>query len=200
MLALLIAAVAIGVAFNAMNPLGIRSSADSVASPVAASGDVYQNETSIIKLGSDAASAPAQQPGLYENSTVRTTLEAKAPQRAQGVDDKVITWLETKKLVAAGSIVLVDARAAIYYQTEHIPGAVSLPAGESTDADFATFAARYPKNTPLVVYCGSLSCPLSRNLIAVLTGRFGYTNVRDMAGGYVEYRETEEALTKGTRQ
>jgi rhodanese-related sulfurtransferase len=200
MLALLVVAAIIGVAFNSMNPLGIRSRVASGRSAVTAGGDVYQNETSTIKIGSASAPTSAQPPGLYENTTVRTALESSVPARPPVVNGATITWLETKKLVAAGSIVLVDARASVYYQTEHIPGAVSLPPGESTDADFAAFAGRYPKNTPLVVYCGSLSCPLSKRLIAVLTGKLGYANVRDMAGGFVEYRETEESLAKGGGQ
>jgi rhodanese-related sulfurtransferase len=200
MLAILMVAAIIGVAFNNMNPLGIRPHTDSEPGAAITGGNVYQNETARISIGSAAAPAAAQPAGLYENTTIRATLDSSFPTLPPIAYDGTITWLETKKLVAEGGVVLVDARASAYYQTEHIPGAVSLPPGESTEADFTAFAARYPKNTPLVVYCGSLSCPLSKRLIAVLTDKLGYTNVRDMAGGFVEYRETEAALSKGGGQ
>ena len=102
-------------------------------------------------------------------------------------------------MLAAGQIFLVDARAAVYYETEHVPGAVSLPAG-SSPTELAAFAARYPKSTALVVYCGSLSCPLSRQLVAVLTGQLGYTNVREIPGGFAEYRQLQTQIAKGGAQ
>jgi rhodanese-related sulfurtransferase len=90
----------------------------------------------------------------------------------------------------------VDAREAVYYQTEHIPGAISLPAG-SPPADLIAFVTKYPRETALVVYCGSPQCPLSHQLVAVLTGQLGYSNVREMPGGFAEYRQAEAQSSKG---
>ncbi|MGZ4987609.1 MAG: rhodanese-like domain-containing protein, partial [Limisphaerales bacterium] len=109
-----------------------------------------------------------------------------------------LTWSETKELLAQKQIVLVDARAAEYYQTEHIPGAISLP-DTSTKSELAAFAANYPaKDTTLVVYCASAQCPAASNLARVLRKKWGYTNVHVMQGGMAEYRRSE-ALGNGTK-
>ena len=76
------------------------------------------------------------------------------------------------------------------------PGAVSLPAA-SSPAELAGFAAKYPKDTAIVVYCGSSSCPLSHQLTTILMTQFGDTNIREMPGGYAEYR-ISEAQAKGS--
>ena len=94
---------------------------------------------------------------------------------------------------------LVDARASAYYETGHIPGAISLPTDATREA-LAAFAAKYPKETPLAVYCGSPQCPLATQLIVMLTGTMGYTDVQDMVGGFVEYREAEnQSAGSGTK-
>jgi rhodanese-related sulfurtransferase len=206
MLAIFAAAAVVGWAFNSMSPLGVRADnapAPAVARPQSiAPGEIYDNQPRAVTLGSASSAgrpAPAASGRIYDNETVATRLEsasvANVPRPPAGPHD--ITWLETKKLLAAGRIVLVDARDANYYETGHIPGAISFPTAQATPDALATFAAKYPKNTPLVVYCGSLRCPLSKHLIALLTGSFGYTDVRDMAGGFVEYRETEEPPPNG---
>src|SRR5206468_5417773 len=87
-----------------------------------------------------------------------------------------MTWPETKQLLAQKQIVLVDARSPEYYQTQHIPGAVSLPA-TSTESELTAFAANYPKNTTLVVYCASAQCPLAGELSRTLRKKLGFTNV-----------------------
>ncbi len=201
MLAIFAAAAVVGWTFNSMSPLGVR--ADNAAAPAVARpesiarGELYDNQPLAVSLSSaSSVDRPATTPpgGIYDNETVATRLEGAsvANPRRPPAGPHEITWLETRKLLTAGRIVLVDARDANYYQTGHIPGAISFPTAQATPGALATFAARYPKDTPLVVYCGSLRCPLSKRLIALLTGSLGYTDVRDMAGGFVEYREAEE--------
>jgi rhodanese-related sulfurtransferase len=189
-------ALVVGLAFNSANPLGVRATAGPLAKPALASPLMPQSPI--------AHSGPKS---LYENETVGLSLEteaapaplagAAAPDLAPSVP--TLTWPETSKLLAAGQIVLVDARAAVYYETEHVPGAVSLPAN-SSPTDLAAFSAKYPKGTALVVYCGSLQCPLSHQLVAVLTGQLGYTNVREMPGGFAEYRQFQTQVAKGGAQ
>jgi rhodanese-related sulfurtransferase len=200
MLAILAAAAAIGWAFNSMSPLGVRAdtAANRADAPATvAPADIYENQSTAVTLGSASSAgrrAPDAPGGIYENETVGTRLETGAPGNPSPLSAglRTITWSETEKLLTAGRIVLVDARDANYYQTGHIPGAVSLPTGEATPQALKAFAARYPRHTPLVVYCGSAKCPLSRQLIALFTGSMGYTDVRDMSGGFVEYREAQE--------
>lgn len=178
MLAIFAAAAVVGWAFNSMSPLGVR--ADNVSAPAAATppsiarGELYDNQPLAVTLVSAPARGqpvPAAPAGIYDNETVALRLEsdssANPPRPAAG--PREITWFETRKLLAAGRIVLVDARDASYYQTGHIPGAISFPTAQATPDALATFAAKYPKDTPVVVYCGSLRCPLSKRLIALLT-------------------------------
>ena len=206
MLSILAAATVVGLAFNSMSPLGVRASQTTVPSDAsAATGQLYDNETIGVSLGGSVPagrSAPVAPVGIYENETAGTRLDiypvknAVQPVPQAGV--RTISWLETKKLLAAGQIVLVDARASVYYETGHIPGAISLPATETTREAFAAFAAKYPKDTPLVVYCGSAQCALATQLFEILTGSMGYTDVRDMAAGFVEYREAENQPAGGS--
>jgi len=202
MLAIFAAAAVVGWGFNSMNPLGVRADTApaTVATPQSiAPTNIYDNQPLAVTLGSaSSANRPstAPQDSIYDNETVATRLESaavtNAPRPPAGTNE--ITWLETKKLLAAGRIILVDARDGSYYQTGHIPGAISFPTAQATPEALATFAAQYPKkDTPLVVYCGSARCPLSKRLIALLTGSLGYTDVRDMVGGFVEYRESEDS-------
>jgi len=191
-------ALVVGLAFNAANPLGVHgtinaakaTTSPSAVTPATGATRVYENETLSFSLETGAAPAAAN-PVPAANPTA-----ANGPAANPVPTVPTLTWPETSKLLAAGQIVLVDARAAVYYQTEHVPGAVSLPAG-SPPAELAAFAAKYPKDTALVVHCGSLQCPLSNQLVAVLTGQLGYKNVRVMPGGFAEYRQFQSQVAKG---
>jgi rhodanese-related sulfurtransferase len=94
-----------------------------------------------------------------------------------------------KPLLAAGKLVMIDARAASAYQAEHIPGAMSLPAGSPT-AEVSAFVAKHGKNTPYVIYCGSGQCGLSKMAADALISQ-GCSNVKVMPGGFSEYRVSE---------
>jgi rhodanese-related sulfurtransferase len=205
MLAIFGAAVVIGLAFNLMSPLGVRPTQTMLPSNAPeAAGPLYENDTLAVSLGGfspDRRPATAAQDSIYENETTGMHLDINRatdpvqPPPQPGV--RTVSWLETKKLLSAGQIVLVDARASVFYETGHIPGAISLPAVGAPPETFAAFAARYPRGTPLVVYCGSEQCPLAAQLIKILIGSMGYTDVRDMPGGFVEYRATENHAAGG---
>ena len=196
--AMLVMALLLGLTFNSMNPLGVRWSLPA-----------KESATSANPPSNQPPASPRGPVPLYNNETLGLSLETESPAAARPVAAPAVapapsvvpsvpslTWPETRQLLATGQIVLVDARAAAYYQTEHIPGAISLPAA-SSPADFATFVAKYPKATPLVVYCGSASCPLSNQLVSQLMSQYGYTNIREMPGGFVEYRQIEAQAGPG---
>jgi rhodanese-related sulfurtransferase len=176
---LLLAACSVGFAYNAATPLGVRRPATTppqaspaVLSPNAAYSGQIQNLGVWLKTDGPFSGG----------ATADLTLVAAASK---------MTWPQTKDLLAQKQIVLVDARTPEYYQTEHIPGAVSLPAS-SSHAALADFAAHYPKDTTLVVYCASAQCPLAGDLARVLHKKFGYTNVHVLQGGMAEYQRAEE--------
>jgi rhodanese-related sulfurtransferase len=175
---LLGAAVVVGIAYNSVTPLGVafgagpRSPVDPNAPSVQAGvGVEHRVQFTRTALQSDNADTPM--------------LLAKAG------GGKNLSWPETQSLLAANEIVLIDAREPMNYQTEHIPGAISLPSTCTKDA-LANFTSKYPPDTPLVVYCESKMCPASHNLARRLHHE-GYKNVRVMPGGFVEYRATRAA-------
>ena len=63
----------------------------------------------------------------------------------------VLSWAEAQTEVEAGKAVLVDARLPKYFEIGAIPKAVPLYAGANSE-ELAAFAAKYPAETPLIVY------------------------------------------------
>ncbi|MSU37324.1 MAG: rhodanese-like domain-containing protein [Pedosphaera sp.] len=102
-----------------------------------------------------------------------------------------VTWAVLKPRLATGQVLLLDARAKGPYEAGHIPGAILLSIFSSTD-EFAAFRRTYPTNTPLAVYCGSASCPLSQHLAEQLVNEFGYQHVEHMTTGYLEWQDSEK--------
>jgi len=190
---MLVSALLVGAAFNSANPLGVRaaSGASPTSSPAAASAtgvkSIYENETVGLSLEPEGTSV----------AVAAIPAAPSAPAIIPNADS--LSWPETKKLLGAGRIVLVDARAAVYFQTDHIPGAVSLPA-EAPPSELLAFASKYSKNAAIVVYCGSAQCPLANQLVAELRDQLAFSNVREMPGGYAEYRQAEaQAGKRGTQ-
>jgi len=188
-----VASVLLGFAYNAASPLGVRSSNSAItqslreplapATPIPSTG--YFNET--ISLTLEGATLPLPGPAIGSGAT--------APARTF----PTLAWPEVKGLLRSGQILLIDARVAAYYQAEHIPGAISLPAN-SVPGDIAAFAAQHPKNAAVIIYCGSTTCPMAHQLADVLVGQHGYSNVKVMPGGFAEYRLAEtQAGTGGAR-
>jgi rhodanese-related sulfurtransferase len=102
----------------------------------------------------------------------------------------VTHWPQVKPLLAAGQIVLVDARPVSTYEAGHIPGAISLPVTGNPE-DFSAFRAQHPTSAHIVVYCSSTSCSLSKQLADKLIAEFGYQKVEYMTGGYQEWQQAE---------
>ncbi len=70
--------------------------------------------------------------------------------------------------------VFVDARSAAHFRRGHIPGAINVPINR-----IVLYLKDLPtdKETPLITYCGSITCPNAYQLMNVLLGH-GYQNVR----------------------
>jgi rhodanese-related sulfurtransferase len=172
MAGLLLAATGLGAAYNAASPLGVS------VRPVTAPPPVAQ------------ALSATPDPDL-QNETISAAIFTSGPGSA-GAEQMpaVMAWAEVKPLLARGEIVLVDARDSVAFDAGHIPGAVSLPLRTLAE-NAAAFAAKHPKTKTLVTYCGSIGCPLSHVLARQLRSDYGYADVREMPGGYVEWRTAE---------
>ncbi len=124
------------------------------------------------------------------NAAVYTAPVGAAPP---SVEKKLLTalpWPAVKSLLAQGQITLVDARDSLAFEAGHIPGAVSLPANALKEK-LGEFATRYPKTQPLVIYCASIHCGMAHAEAVVLAEQQGYLDVREMPGGYAEWRLAE---------
>jgi rhodanese-related sulfurtransferase len=177
-----LAATVLGLAFNASSPLGIRA-----APPAAAKGAAGPDPSASTPLPSRAAA------GGIQNETLSITIDTSASEpQLGGKAPPTITWPEAKPLVASGSAVLVDTRDARAFEAGHIPGAISVPMN-SFNERIGEFAVKYPPGKTIIVYCASSQCSISRTFAQLLIERHGYTDVRDMSGGYVEWRLAQVA-------
>jgi rhodanese-related sulfurtransferase len=193
---ILAAALVLGFTFNRVSPLGVRPG-PILDPPVdgTQSGKLsFENQT--ISLSFESMAAPRAAANPYRNETIAIEpVSARAnPPPPLRVKTEVgsLTWSQVKRLLASHRAVLIDARTAEAYRADHIPGAISLPAQHSAE-EILTFKRSYPQSTPLVVYCASAQCPLSRQLSKELMEQHGYQEVSDMPGGYAEWRLAESA-------
>jgi rhodanese-related sulfurtransferase len=72
---------------------------------------------------------------------------------------------------------LIDARDAVQYSREHIPGAVNVPYVEIRAGGLLP-----PRDQRIVVYCSSETCPISQYAYEALD-QLGYEEIYDMRAG-----------------
>jgi rhodanese-related sulfurtransferase len=108
----------------------------------------------------------------------------------------LITRDELKAAIDAGAITAVDALGGIYYEKQHLPGAVPLAPGD-VDAQAATVLPDH--SAPIATYCSNLACPNSGQVARRLTA-LGYTDVRKYAEGIEDWTgaglPTESAVSQ----
>ncbi len=76
--------------------------------------------------------------------------EAKADDHAEHAEDDAprINLADAKKDFDEGNAVFIDTRSEVAYKTEHIKGAINVPAGE-----FEKFYKQVPKDKKIIAYC-----------------------------------------------
>lgn len=98
---------------------------------------------------------------------------------------ELITRTELKALIEEGDVYVLDALGGMYYEKQHLPGAVPLVADDV--ADHAS--ELLPDKAALIVtYCSNEACPNSGN-VATLLAKAGYTNVRKYKEGIEDWVE-----------
>ena len=108
-----------------------------------------------------------------------------------------MTALITRDALAAalraGTVTVVDALPAAYYDQQHLPGAVNL-----VEADVAARAAELlpDRDAAIVTYCSNRACPNSGQVAAALE-RLGYTDVRKYADGIQDWTEAGHRVETG---
>lgn len=93
------------------------------------------NKPEIAKTNTNSGAATATSPTAAETAAV----PEEAPR---------ISLEDAKKSFDAGDVVFVDTRAEVAYKTEHIKGALNIPAEA-----FQTRYTEVPKNKKIIAYC-----------------------------------------------
>jgi rhodanese-related sulfurtransferase len=90
-----------------------------------------------------------------------------------------------RERVADPETVVFDARKPSDYAAGHLPGARSLPVAD-VDARIVDYVHLLEPETPILVYCGSMTCTDALDLAIRLRG-FGFENATIYPGGYDEW-------------
>ena len=118
--------------------------------------------------------------GQWDTSQGVVTAMAKNDIVIEGIE--IGTVDEARQLFDSGAYVFVDARSPEDYEAGHIPGAVSLPVGQSEER-VAAFLERYPPEASIITYCSGRTCQDSHHLAEFLL-EFGYDNVTVFIDGF----------------
>ena len=118
--------------------------------------------------------------GQWDTSQGVVTAMAKNDIVIEGIE--IGTVDEARQLFDSGEYVFVDARSPEDYEAGHIPGAVSLPVGQSEDR-VAAFLERYPPEASIITYCSGRTFQDSHHLAEFLL-EFGYDNVTVFIDGF----------------
>jgi rhodanese-related sulfurtransferase len=106
-----------------------------------------------------------------------TAAAAGEPPRIQPHELK--RMIETK-----ADIVIVDAQVKGAFEKGHIPGAINIPYEENLKN-----ANEFTRKKPVIIYCACGQDEKSTEMANQLMGRFGYTNVKVLAGGWLKWLE-----------
>jgi len=118
--------------------------------------------------------------GQWDTSQGVVTAMAKNDIVIEGIE--IGTVDEARQLFDSGEYVFVDARSPEDYEAGHIPGAVSLPVGQSEER-VAAFLEHYPPEASIITYCSGRTCQDSHHLAEFLL-EFGYDNVTVFIDGF----------------
>ena len=99
-----------------------------------------------------------------------------------------VSYEELQSELSAGQILLIDARHHRDFEAGHLPDAVNFPADKTaTEARLSEMFARFPKSTPVVIYCQSEGCNFDE-YVGRLFHSAGFSNLRFFVGGWSEWQ------------
>jgi rhodanese-related sulfurtransferase len=112
---------------------------------------------------------------------------------------RTITRSELARAIEDGTVVVLEALPAMYFEAEHLPGAENLPLD---DIERLAPTLVPDRSTAIVTYCSGPTCQNSR-LAAQRLLRLGYTDVRAYEGGKEEWigagLPTEHGIERAAR-
>lgn len=124
---------------------------------------------------------PAIGQGLYLRQEV--SWDAPAVANDEVTLDEALGWGE--------SLLWVDARPDAQFESEHIPGALSLNEDRWKEL-LPPFLATWAPDKRTVVYCSSQSCAASREVARRLRDEAGLKNVYVLHGGWDTWLEAKK--------
>jgi rhodanese-related sulfurtransferase len=140
------------------------------------------------KLLSEAGFASvAYVPGGYAEYVQTEHGRASGRFEEESENPAPLNWNAAQALLSQSGGVLVDARTSARFYAGQITGAVSLPL-ESGSEQFIRFQQDYDRSAPVIVYCESRGCPISRKLAYVLAKEYGFERVYHLETGFKEWR------------
>jgi rhodanese-related sulfurtransferase len=106
---------------------------------------------------------------------------------------ELISRDDLKAAIDSGAVTVIDALGGMYYEQQHLPGAVPL-----VEADVAAQASRLlpNKEAAIVTYCSNESCANSQAVANLLTAA-GYTHVRKYREGIQDWIEAGLPVESG---
>jgi rhodanese-related sulfurtransferase len=110
----------------------------------------------------------------------------------EGADVRTIDRAEAERMANHGEVLVIDARASLFYERGHLPGAISLPREkvESGASDVAALLRKKNKKA-FLVYCSNTQCEDSKR-VAFLLHRQGIRPILIYAGGWDEWNGRHE--------
>lgn len=134
--------------------------------------------------------------GLYAQGHTCTQAEkAKCAQKCEGKKEKCgeqkkseeiqfsqVTLDQITEMIAAGNVVIIDARDLESYNKGHIDGAIHL----------SSYTFPEDKSVQLVFYCGGPMCAAAPRAARKAISE-GYTNTMVFTGGWLEWNERDDA-------
>lgn len=91
----------------------------------------------------------------------------------------------------ANEALWIDARSHQAYETEHVPGALSLPAGEFDEYAPEVFA-KWQDGQPVIVYCDGTGCDASRQVAQRLRAEMGLGKTYFLKGGWDAWKNARK--------
>ena len=112
--------------------------------------------------------------------------------------ERLISLEEAREAFDDKSVVFVDARSTLSYNTGHIPGARTLPVDQFEDLAGKVLSG-LPNDTQIITYCSGSSCQSSVVLAQQLAEKLGYTRVRAFQAGWSAWVGAGYPVSKATR-
>jgi rhodanese-related sulfurtransferase len=146
----------------------------------------FANFVAYLALMSAAACGTSEVPdgevGTASAGVDSVPLSIPAPEIQDGLlivsPEQVREWQDSGE-----DFVIFDARDSVQYAREHIPGAINVPYVEIRAGGLLP-----PRDTRIVVYCSSETCPISRYAYTALD-QLGYEEIYDMRAGLQGWKD-----------